>query len=230
MSKKLEQKQRRRLEEERKKEAQKRAARNRNLITLGIAVVVGALVVYLIFSETGSSGSNGASVGVAADEAGCTDIETHDAEVSRDHVDEGTKVDYDTSPPTGGNHYGNPANAGFYDSASALQPEQAVHNLEHGQVVLWYSPDAPADEIDQIESYVDSAGIGMVATPYDDIRTSYEFTLTAWRADQSCAKVSSEVIDAFRSRFQGRGPEQVGIPLFRDDTGDAATPATNHGD
>lgn len=211
MSKKLEEKRLRREAEERKETERKRARRNRNLVTLAVAVAVAALVGVLIFNER--SAEDAQFSGVAASEAGCTDLERFDL-LPADHVDDGTAVDYNSTPPTSGPHYASPANVGFY--SSPLQPEQLVHNMEHGQIVIWFRPDAAQDLVDSIEAYVDGAGPTMVATPFEGVPAGSNFTLTAWGASQSCEEVSRAVIDDFRSEFQGRGPEQLTPPFNPD--------------
>jgi hypothetical protein len=127
-------------------------------------------------------------------------------------VEPGTEVDYGTTPPTSGHHYPTAADYGFYTSAVA--PETLVHNLEHGQIVFWYRPDAPAAVLDQLEGLAEQERLATVVAPYDEVPEGYNFTMTAWGALQSCERVSQEVVDRFRSRFQGRGPEQVGVPTF----------------
>ena len=210
MSKKLEDKQRRRLAEEQRRAAQKRAARKGNLITIGIAIVVLGLVVTLVaFQRQEESGP----IGVAAEQAGCTDIEEHEDE-GNNHLEIGTPFDdYRTNPPTSGNHWEQPAAFGFY--ADPQPKQQLVHNLEHGQIVFWYRPDAPQETIDQIEEIVEEERVASVATPYDTIEDPYTFAMTAWGASQSCERVSEEVVNEFRERYQGKGPERIpGIPTF----------------
>jgi len=48
---------------------------------------------------------------------------------------------YNSSPPTSGNHLDIPSRYGFMDDT--LVPEAAVHNMEHGAVVIWYKPNNP---------------------------------------------------------------------------------------
>ena len=42
--------------------------------------------------------------------------------------------------------------------------ENLVHNMEHGQIVLWYSPDLTAEEKDQVEEMVNDEPAATVAT------------------------------------------------------------------
>ena len=207
MSRKLQAKQERRLAEERRRAAQRRASRRGNLVTVAIAVVIVAVVVGLILLDRRESE---APVGGSPAAANCTDIETHEPE-GREHVDPGTVVDYQTTPPTSGPHYPSPADPGFYPDPVA--DGTLVHNLEHGQIVVWYDPQAP-DVRDEIETLVEQEPIATVAAPHDNLPDPYNFALTAWGASQMCEGVAQVTVDEFRTKFQGRGPESVGIPPF----------------
>lgn len=215
MSKKLEEKQRRRQIEEERDTARRRAARKRNLLTWGVVVVVTSLVVVLIyFQKKDEEGP----VGVDPTAASCTEIETPEEMPTADHVDDGTAVQYSTDPPTSGDHWEDPAPTGFNPPSSVGDPptERFVHNMEHGEIVFWYRPDAPQTVIDDLEGYFDntSGTVAILGQPYEALPASYNFTMTAWGASQSCKEVSEDSIDAFREEFQGKGPEQVGTPTF----------------
>jgi Protein of unknown function (DUF3105) len=212
MSKKLQEKQDRRAAEQRRREAQRRAARRGNLMTFGVATLV-VLVVVVLIARDKSAGE--APVGGDAGAAGCTGIQTHDVE-GHTHVPAGTTVDYKTNPPTSGDHYDTPADPGFYPGEVA--PETLVHNLEHGQIVIWYRPNAPDDVIDDIKRLVDQEPIATVAAPWRELAQPYNLALSAWGASESCAGVSQDVVDDFRARFQGRGREQTGVPTFQPDS------------
>lgn len=213
MSKKLEEKQARRLAEERRKQEQRRQAIRRNLFTTGTAVLVALIVVGAIIAQRQSGvGAVADDVGVAPGEANCGEIETFE-ELEGDHVatDE-PHAPYNSSPPTSGPMYESTAPLGF--ATEPFPPEQLVHNLEHGQVVIWYSPDAPAEIQDQLETIVRQEGNATIASPYSDLEAPYTFALTGWRNLQLCEKVSQEVVDDFRRKFQGEGPEGMGTPQF----------------
>ena len=218
MSKKLQDKQRRRLAEQMRREQQRRAARRSNLITVTIAVVIIGVVSYFIISErSGESDAPAAPEGVAAADAGCDEVEEHDVEGSN-HVDSTAEVDYETSPPTSGNHWGNglQSDPGFYPEAP--EDESLVHNLEHGQIVIWYSQDASSETIDNLQTFTESANDPgaveageppIITVPYDDVDEGMSYVLTAWGASQACARYSLAAINEFRTRYQGRGPEQA---------------------
>jgi hypothetical protein len=153
---------------------------------------------------------------VGEDEAGCTGIQTVEVE-GQQHVADGVNVQYNTTPPTSGNHYETPADPGFYPPATAAQipEERFVHNLEHSQMVIWYQPAAPADVREDLEAYIDKQpgqqSIALLGVPYD--QAPKPVTITAWGAMQTCEGISEDVLNAFRERFQGKGPEEVAPPF-----------------
>lgn len=205
MSRKLQDKQERRLADKRRKEAQRRAARRGNLITVGAAVVVVAAVTALVIADRVET------LGTDPAAANCTGIETHPDEGNQ-HVDPGTDVVYGTVPPTSGSHYPEAADSGFY---TGPVPEEAlVHSLEHGIVVIWYDPDAPDEVLDDLEQVQTQEPTATIVAPHDNLPEPYTFAVTGWRASMMCEQVAQAPIDRFRSRFQGRGPQNVGIPTF----------------
>ncbi|MDQ3982167.1 MAG: DUF3105 domain-containing protein [Actinomycetota bacterium] len=211
-SKKLLEKQQRRAAEEERRRAQQMAARKRNLVTLAIALLIGAVVVVLVMQSR--DGDDVIAEGVGPGKAGCTEIEEHEDE-GQDHVE--VEPEYGTNPPTSGAHLQTPASAGFYDEP--VRAGALVHNMEHGQIVFWYDPGAPPDTIAAIEDVVDQEPQATIAVPWEDLEGSSDFAMTAWGASQHCRQVSQAVVDAFREKYQGRGPENVGVPTFEADAG-----------
>ena len=206
MSKKLEQKQRRREAEEAKRKELRSASRRRNLITSVIALVIIGAVLALVLSDRQAEN---APIGPAsAQEAGCGEVEEFD-EVSREHIEEGSQHEpYNSDPPTSGPHYSSPAEAQFF--SSPVEPERVVHNLEHGQIVIWYQPDLPEETIGQLQDLVEDAVPFVLATPYSG--GDSPIVLTAWQNSLSCETPSTAVFEDFRKQFQGQGPEKVVPP------------------
>jgi len=66
------------------------------------------------------------------------------------HEDGITPGEWDTDPPSSGPHNVNWADWGRYDTA--LPDTNAVHNLEHGGVIIWFGPQVPVATIDLIDT------------------------------------------------------------------------------
>jgi len=58
-------------------------------------------------------------------------------DLGREHVPAGTKVDYNSNPPTSGKHYADWIRSGVYESPK--EDGYLVHSLEHGYVILSYN-------------------------------------------------------------------------------------------
>lgn len=158
------------------------------------------------------SGVADATLQISPEEAGCSVAQQFPDEGQLHVRDDESHPPYRTDPPTSGPHYGIPAQPGFYDAPVA--PETLVHNLEHGQIVIWYDPDANDLIKRQIESLVGQEPTATVASPYEGLTGEEpDLVLTAWRASQGCELPSQEAVDDFRRRFQGRAPEPLTPPF-----------------
>ena len=151
---------------------------------------------------------------ISEEDAACGPIEKH-PDAGQGHIDDGATGDHPSSPPTSGGHYAAPAQPGFYDPGSGIEPERLVHNLEHGQIVIWYRADV--EDLGfmekQIEELVSQEPLATVGTPYDDIQDGYNIVLTSWARSRACVNASQDVVDDFRRRFQGKAPEPL-TPAF----------------
>jgi hypothetical protein len=214
VSKKLEEKQRRREAEERKKDALRKAQRKRNLVTTVVALLVAGGVVAAIFVQREAETTAVENYGVSEQEANCGEIEEQEI-MGADHIDPGAAHEpYTTNPPTSGPHYNaaglGPVQPNFYEDATEAPPEGVVHNLEHGMIVFYYNPDAPAEVVEDLKLAVEDEPNASVATPWSDIEGDANVVMTAWGQSQSCELVSRDVVNDFRRQFQGiAGPEKL---------------------
>lgn len=171
----------------------------------GLAVVVLAVVVTL---SIGSSKSKSASHKVGyvaapsatAQAASCLGV-VNDRQVGQTHVTADQTVDYPQSPPSSGNHDGDPLpdSVRFYTPTSGIRIERAVHNLEHGFVIGWYDKQLPADQIAQLQKIASGAGSRFIAVPWTRsvFSDNRHFVLTAWDRTQRCGTVSQDAVYDF---------------------------------
>ncbi|MBA3781568.1 MAG: DUF3105 domain-containing protein [Nocardioides sp.] len=131
---------------------QKSAERRRGGMILGVAVLVGLLIIGAAaykpvkdwFDLRAFNDKNLADIGPAAD--ACQKVVKKTAEGTQDHVEPGTPLAFQDSPPAFGQHYN------VWDSIekklyTSDRPElgMLVHNLEHGYTILWYDDTAAKD-------------------------------------------------------------------------------------
>jgi hypothetical protein len=190
------------------------------ILTIVVAGLMVASVVAVVESDAGDNivdeleqGFNEGLVDTVDETtAGCTPVEQH-PDMGTDHIreSEAAAVSYNSEPPTSGPHFDVPAETGFYSTPVA--PPTLVHNLEHGQIVIWYSPDAEQRVVDQLEFLTTQEPVATIATVYENVPEGSTFVLTAWRHSRACDLPSQEVFDAFRRQFQGQGPEPITPPF-----------------
>lgn len=179
--------------------------RNWGLIIVGVAVVavIGAFVA-VVAIDFRSGAASGPPSGVETFEI-----------ASRNHV-EGS-VDYEQSPPAGGNH--NPVwqNCGFY--TEPVGNENAVHSLEHGAVWITYQPDLPQEQVQQIQQLA-SDNTYVLASPYPDL--SAPVVASAWGKQLQLDSADVPSLKRFISAFkQGPQTPEAGAVC----TGGVGTPA-----
>jgi len=137
-------------------------------LAIGVAVLVAALVVV---------GALPVPRFIAADKPAVPQPAPDLSEVlvveeqTTEHV--GGEVDYDQTPPTGGDH--NPAwlECGVYDAP--VREENAVHSLEHGTIWVTHQPDLDEASIEALAAAVPAESI---VSPYDGLAT--RIVVTAW--------------------------------------------------
>jgi hypothetical protein len=224
----------RRVQAPKPRSAQPANERRTRMILYGTAAagVIALIAVVAVLATGGSSGSSGVASAMQA--AGCT-FKTVDAFVPKGqstHVPSLTKkIDWNTFPPSNGQHYPLWAVWDFY--TQPINPRRVVHNEEHGGVILWWGPQTPAATVDKLRSLYNESPEGMLGTPIAGLGD--KVAITAWTGDPSryqqngyygqghiatCPAFSAKTEDAFkqfRDAFRGKGPE--GIPMSQNQPG-----------
>ncbi|HWN22139.1 MAG TPA: DUF3105 domain-containing protein [Gaiellaceae bacterium] len=199
------------------------ADRRRKLIFASVAsaLVVIAVVLGIILFTGGDDGSDGvAEVRAALTAAGCT-LQSAPAQPG-DHtaaIDATTDPKWNTDPPTSGPHFGTPAIFDMYDSPVNIA--QAVHNLEHGGIFIFYGDEVPAETVTQIEGFYNEDRTALLVAPLPELGD--KIALGAWVTPDprpgsvgeggqghlaECTEFDEEAFAAFRDNFRFRGPER----------------------
>ena len=147
----------------------------------------------------------------AADAAGCT--LTNAKFEGQSHEDrEFAASDYQTNPPTSGDHNPNWYEDGIYAPGSTPRLGELVHTLEHGRIDVQYKPGTPKAVTDQLEAFVgENDGYHMVMFE-NTTGMPAAIAATAWTHSLTCDEMRPEVFDAlrtFRDEYLDKGPEQV---------------------
>jgi Protein of unknown function (DUF3105) len=142
---------------------------------------------------------------------------TYKVEPNHDHITSGT-VNYDSTPPVGGNHSPFWADCTGTVYAKPIANENAVHDLEHGAVWITYREGLNSADVTALAKYV--TGVDhMVMTPYPGLKTT--ISLQAWGYQLALNSSSDPRIKQFIDTFKENPkttPEQGGScsqPTFK---------------
>ena len=128
-----------------------------------------------------------------------------------DHVPVGQSIAYPSHPPTSGQHAASPATWGFH--TEPIVDELAVHNLEHGGVVVSYN-NIPADDLAKVRALLSSyprdqyGEVKLLIRPYEKI-TPGTITLTAWNWIDELPSYDEARVKAFMDAHLNKCCEQV---------------------
>jgi hypothetical protein len=110
---------------------------------------------------------------------------------------------YAVDPPAGGDHLEEWARAGVYTGSDVPSDGLLVHSLEHGYVVVWARDASDARLAELAEEH--EGDVIVVARPASPVPVA----ATAWGQRLLCQEVEPAALDAFVTRFVGKGPERV---------------------
>lgn len=141
-------------------------------------------------------------------------------EMPHDHVQSSAKVTYLHDPPTSGCHYNlgygqAPVTAGVYNQR--LEPEQFVHNLEHGYVIVYYNcPSGCVDDFNKLHAWYKSlppdpqAGTGyakVLVIPWTDRKMPTKFAVVSWDWYLPMDTLDISKVRAFYNNHVDQSPE-----------------------
>ena len=165
-----------------------------------------ALVVVVIFLFTQRDEVNAAKAKAAMEAIGCT-FKRYPDQGQKHTNNEKAKIKYNSFPPTSGTHYFEPAPWGIYPTDV---PEiRAVHNLEHGGIVVNYGSKVPAATVDLLETFVDDDPRAMLMFPIDKLGD--KIAVSAWTYLATCKTYDEDAYKTFRGAFRGKGPERFSL-------------------
>ena len=124
--------------------------------------------------------------------------------------------DYNSSPATSGRHATSPVPCGIV--ATQVPDQFQVHNLEHGTVIIQYTPDLLETELTSLQDYARSKPGHILVAPNPDL--SDPVVVTSWRRMLRLDSVDLNTIDLYYGEFVRTGPEVgVACPFAIDESG-----------
>jgi hypothetical protein len=171
------------------------------VIGVGLLVVVGLTAIALFtFLAPGAS----ATVGVAQ------------AMDGRTHIEEGTQGGpYSSTPAASGPHWPTPLSWGVYPDPIPQEP--AIHNLEHGGILIWYQADqvSPTD-VAELAEYTQrwnaTERYKMLMAPWAGADFGAPMAMAAWTWLLYMDEIDTELMDRFVDQHYGDAPEPGGGP------------------
>jgi hypothetical protein len=152
----------------------------------------------------------------AAKKAGC-DLRLNLKEEGHNHIPPTAATpEYETNPPTSGNHVQPPYQQA--DGAYSEMPQEIdiVHSLEHGRIEFQYSPSlSESDQLEMIGVYDTMYGGALL---FPNTNMPYAVAVTGWRSLIGCNEYKGAItLDALRDFAKqrwGHGRESaMGFPL-----------------
>lgn len=129
-------------------------------------------------------------------------------DLGRGHVPDGTKLDFNSNPPTSGQHYVKWITRGIYDKPQ--EDGNLVHSLEHGAVIVSFKSDLPKEDVEKIKSVFSSVSVSKkIMVPRDNL--DVPVALTSWGRllkIQTIDATSEAKIREFMETNEDRGPEK----------------------
>lgn len=128
--------------------------------------------------------------------------------VGKAHVPEGTRVtNYNSNPPTSGNHWPSSANWGFY--TKPLPDEQLVHNLEHGGIWISYKDVNNIDEetSKKLEAIANKYPQAVIITERPENET--QFAIASWGRLYVSDSFDQEFAEKFIRANLNNSPEKL---------------------
>ena len=205
--KRARQKERRRLRLEAQAREDARARRRRLAAFTAVGLVLSSLVgagVVDIVRDRAAVAARARAVAEKLDDLGCTKVETLPIGATQHFSGQELaanppEVAYADRPAAGGRMAPGTAEAGVYDEP--VDERLLVHNLEHGYVSVYYAPDAPEADVQQLTGLVrdllDDFG-RVIVTPWTEpLPDGANFAVLSWGKRQMCRQFDSDLVRSF---------------------------------
>jgi hypothetical protein len=166
-----------------------RSARLRRFGTFALIGVIGVGVVFYLQRAASPRPIPQAAVD-AAKAAGCSDVQTPAASAPGGlHLDPGASYTYDQHPATSGYHDPTPLPLPPRVYSAPIQETNAVHNLEHGAVIMYYRQSGdgalPPAIVARLTTIANESH-NVILAPYTPLPDGTALALTAWNKLQTC--------------------------------------------
>ncbi|NYF98391.1 DUF3105 domain-containing protein [Janibacter cremeus] len=166
--------------------------RRRTYLLVGVtAVIIVAIVAMVGYAVVSEADDREAAGDLAA-------VKEYDYE-GGNHVQ--GEIDYQESPPVGGEHNPIWLNCGVYDEP--VPNQHAVHSLEHGTVWVTYDPELPDSEVEKLEQALPDTYT--LLSPYEGEMPS-KVVASAWGHQLALESADDPRLQGFIKEYR-QGPQ-----------------------
>jgi len=173
---------------------------------IGVVAVLAIGAFWLISKQTAFRSEDVVSILAKQGQSALTQVRIIPVQGSK-HLGIGQEKRYVEPFPTSGDHAASGVKAGFY--TRELPKANLVHNLEHGNIVIYY--ETPGDEVIEAlkewTSLYRGAWNGVVATASPGL--GEVVVMTAWSKLLRLEQFELSAAAAFMDAYRGRGPERA---------------------
>ena len=177
------------------------------ILGIGAILLLGLVILLLVFLFGGGSAPDPGTAGTRQADAGGT------------HIAEGTQGSgYTSVPATSGQHWSAADSPGPWGVYTNAQPqERLLHNMEHGGIVIWYSPSQVsttdvATLTQFVQQQITTERFKVILTPWSGANFRHPVAVTAWNWLLYQDSVDLDVIRSFIDAHYGDAPEPLGGP------------------
>ncbi|WP_225753209.1 DUF3105 domain-containing protein [Actinotalea sp. Marseille-Q4924] len=187
------------------RDQQRRAERRRTAVITGTSVLVagvliGATTIVLVGEQRRAAEVADAASGEIEGVATFSDL-------SAGHVQQA--VQYEQTPPVGGDHAGVWANCGTY--TEPIPNELGVHSLEHGAVWITYSSDLPGEQVQRLADLAEGNAY-VLLSPFDGLPEE-PVVASAWGTQLALETADDPRLEQFLVKYQqGEQTPEPGAP------------------
>jgi Protein of unknown function (DUF3105) len=171
-------------------------------VALSGVVALAAVVILVVVS----GGNSGAKAAIKAIRAAGGQFRTYPEQPRTPHylkLSPSPAPKWNSFPPTSGRHYYQPLVFGIY--TEPVPEIRAVHNLEHGAVILQYGDKVSSADVDRITAWYQQDANAVVVAPLPKLGN--KVALTAWTRWAETTGFNETVANDFRKAFRYKAPE-----------------------
>ncbi|MGH2740470.1 MAG: DUF3105 domain-containing protein [Actinomycetota bacterium] len=169
----------------------------RRAAIVGMLAAIGGGVTAFIFVQGAADREREQKAAAAAARIGCGEVQELQSE-GQNHVE--TPPTYATQPANSGPHFSSPLPRDVPVYEQAFDPSlefRAVHNFEHGYVLMYYRADAEGVEQDVVDALTEIAEseVEVILAPHPSLADGTNVAFAAWTRLQECSVDDAVDID-----------------------------------